>query len=852
MKTILLILLLVFSFNLSAQYNNPYRMTFDGTNYFITNKGNGTVSKLDSSFAHSTVITGLYSPNDIFFGSIAGNSAIMVLDSNIIKLFSPTTYTSLLNIPITGAVEAHDGVYNPNNSNEFFISDRAGNKIIKGVVGSAPFYPITFSTLVSNITKPAGMIFNDQGKLIVVSDTIGSKVYEINISTGGKTTLLSTTLDNFNDIAQDNEGNYYITCWGNNNLYRYDNTLSSPYVVATFNNPSGLYSNLAYDYLGLACYNCQKVEFKYYHLFSPLDDVTTCVSDSFFADFTPTDFGIGTYNGDNKFEVEMSDSNGSFNSPKTIGSTTDSIRPSYIKAAIPVNIYASSGYKYRLKSTSPEHFSYFEKELTILPQPNANINDGDTAYACIGINRAFSVPHDSNYEYSWFPPVGMLTTGPGSFLFTYTSKDSVYPYAFQVKDTSTGCVSLDFFSIRVKASAEITGLQDTLTLCSGDSVDIGVDALPYMYTWQGSSFLDNYSSSNPQFFGTTSTELFVTFSDSSQTCYGTDSVYVTVGNLGIRNQLNNEFTTCVGDTISVGIDSFDYQYSWYGSPNLSSFSSSNPLFYGNQTTQLEVLYSDSLNICSDVDTIRIHVIQLPSFNQWLDSFEVCKNDTLEIGITGNSNYNYTWDSSSLLSDNAISNPLFYANIDSFHTLKLTVMDTSGLCSASQTTVAYVIPEASKPTLIEGLGWIYLVNDYGGTYRWKYFDYNTNRDTFVITDTNALELVSFNFTNAISVEITDSNGCVVESYIYNLIREGVDEYSINLKIVPNPSNGIFYIRTELPMQNVTILDLTGKLINATKLSNSFNYDAKFDTLSSGTYIIEVTTDLGIVRKRVIIN
>ncbi|MBT8326103.1 MAG: T9SS type A sorting domain-containing protein, partial [Bacteroidia bacterium] len=474
------------------------------------------------------------------------------------------------------------------------------------------------------------------------------------------------------------------------------------------------------------------------------------------------------------------------------------------------------------------------------------------AYACIGINRTFSVPHDSNYVYAWFPPVGMQTNGPGEFLFTYTSTDSIYPYAFKVVDTSTGCKSLDFFNIRVKATAEITNLQDSLNLCSGDSIQIGGDDLPYMYTWKGSNSLDNISSSNPIFYGTSSTDIYVSFSDSSQTCSGADTVHIEVANLGIRDQLNNSFTMCVGDTISVGIDSLDYQYSWYGSSALSSFSDANPYFYGSMSTQLEVIYSDSSSICTEEDTININIIQLPLLNNWSDSFQVCKNDTIQIGVPGDTIYTYAWDTSYLLSDTSISNPLFYGTTDSFHTLNLTVSDSSNLCSDTKTTVAYVIPQASKPTLIEGLGWIYLAADYGGSYKWNYFDYNENKDTFVVTDTNALDITTFHFTNAISVEITDSNGCVVESDVYNLIREGVDELSINLKVLPNPSNGSFLIKTEIPMQNLKIVNLQGKIIIHEKLSNFFTFKVKESHLSSGSYIVEITTDLGIVRKRILIN
>ena len=144
---ILYLLILCFISTLSfSQWNNPYRITYDGSSYFVSNKGNGNIVKIDSNFSTSTVITGLTSPNDIFFGTFAGNNTIAVIDTNQVKLYNAGTFASFINIAITGAVEAHDGVINPNNANEIFISDRAGNQIIKASVGPPPFYPITFST----------------------------------------------------------------------------------------------------------------------------------------------------------------------------------------------------------------------------------------------------------------------------------------------------------------------------------------------------------------------------------------------------------------------------------------------------------------------------------------------------------------------------------------------------------------------------------------------------------------------------------------------------------------------------------------------------------------------------------
>ena len=852
MKTFVTIIFLSITNSLFAQYNNPYRVTFDGKNHFITNKGNGTVSRLDSAFKHTSIISGLYSPNDIFFGSFVGNSALIVIDSNTIKLFDPSTYNSFINIPITNAVEAHDGVNNPLNSNEFFISDRAGDKIIKGTIGPAPLYLISFSTLTADVQNPAGMIFNKKGKLVVVSDTTNSQVYEIDVSSGNVDTVLSSSFDNFNDVAQDNEGNYYFTCWGNNNLYRYDSLYKSPTVISTFNNPSGLYSNLNSDYLVLACYNCQKVEFLYYHLFSPLSDITTCPNDSFYVDFTPTYKGIGTYNSNNTFLVELSDSNGNFSAPTVIGSVKDSIRPSTIQSIIKSGSYANSGYKYRIRSTSPEHKSYFEKSITILPQPNSNIHDGDTAYACLGVNRSFSIEHKSSQVYSWLPDTGITEVSPGEYSFTLVSNEAEYPYAFYVRDTVTGCTSSDDLIIKVKSSAELSNFKDSIAMCLGDTIAIGGDKLPYIYNWDNTQVLNSNSLPNPLFFGKNSTLVTLNYSDSSKTCFGEDSVYIEVVELNIRNTISDSIKICNGSSVKLGIDSGNYQYSWTGGNGLSDYSVSNPTFNGTTSNTFYVFLSDSTFVCSDIDTVYVEVIPLPVATNWLDSINLCFKDTIKIGTSSSNHYIYRWDTSSLISNDSISDPLFYGNKEGKTFLNLSITDTITSCLSTIKATINVYPKMPKPEIIEGLGFLYLATDYGGTYKWSYYDYNLQKDTFIITDTNALDRTSFHFTNQIFVIVTDSNGCEHYSDPYNLIIEGVEEHEVSILIRPNPSNGRILIQSDATMTNLRLININGMLVEDYQVRSKLSVDYTFKDIPAGLYFLEIDTELGTIRKRIILN
>jgi hypothetical protein len=559
-----------------AQFNDPYRISYDGENYYISNKGDGTITKTRNGIP-STIITGLHSPNDLFFGAIAGNSVILLLDSNLVKIYDSTSNGLLLTLPITGAQEAHDGIFNPNNTNEFFISDRTGNKIIKGVIGPAPFYPVTFTTLATNIIKPTGMIFNSLGKLVVVSDTVNANIYEINIATGTSSIALSTSIDSINDIAQDNEGNYYITNWGDDILYRFSNTWTNQVAIDTFNQPSGLlkHPHPLIDILLICDTKSQSIEVRNFHSISPKTDMNICGQDSFIVEFFPNSNEIGTYNPGNRFNIEMSDSNGNFTFPIIIGSALSDTPHISIKAAVPSGDYAVSGHKYRISSTSPVVRGWPSRALTINPNPDASLVQGNAIYGCQGgIVKFDHQPYDGNIVTS----VG----GTGSFdeilgregtTYSFLSNvDSIYSYYNSASNISTGCEATYPFTINIGAHLQLT-LADTITMCEEDTISLGVGETPYKFIWSGSDDISSNTDINPMYWGNKSTQLNVEFSDSSQTCTGQDSIYIAVNPKPELSFTLQELEFCIGDTIFRDFtegDSLNFTYINYDQTPLAS------------------------------------------------------------------------------------------------------------------------------------------------------------------------------------------------------------------------------------------------------------------------------------------
>ncbi len=558
-----LIGLLFFVVAANAQYSQPYRMAYDGQNYYITNKGGGTVTKLSANGTTSSIVKGLHSPNDIFYGNLAGNSVIVLLDSNTIKLYDSASFSSLLTIPITGAIDAHDGLFNPNNQNEFFISDRGANKIIKGSIGSAPFYPVTFSTLTSGIIRPAGMIVNADGKLIVVSDTIDGKVHEVDLSSGVKSTVLSSNLDNLNDVAQDAQGNYYLTNWGDNSLYRYSKNWTNRYTVSTYNNPSGLLAINEADFLGLCCSNCNKVEFRLFHLFSPTNDLSLCPGDSLTSSFIPSYRGIGTYDTSNYFTIEISDSNGNFFFGQEIGRIKTSTPPAQIMGKLPLANYADSGYSYRLVSTAPRVVSYFTKTVEIKRAPDVNHFSDDTYYSCVGTPLRIKHSYDSNNKFSFFPPAGISYLDSVTFSSSSTA-DTTLTYICQIVDTSSGCQVTDDFRLIFDSEITFPLLPDSIKLCEGDTATIITGNNGNRYAWAGSSDIKENSSPSIRFFGLENTILFISAIDSQGICSGFDSVKIQVNPSPKLSFTLQELEFCFGDTIDFSDysdDSLNYSYS---------------------------------------------------------------------------------------------------------------------------------------------------------------------------------------------------------------------------------------------------------------------------------------------------
>ncbi len=93
----------------------------------------------------------------------------------------------------------------------------------------------------------------------------------------------------------------------------------------------------------------------------------------------------------------------------------------------------------------------------------------------------------------------------------------------------------------------------------------------------------------------------------------------------------------------------------------------------------------------------------------------------------------------------------------------------------------------------------------------------------------------------SVIITDANGCVltINDIIVDFIA-GINSVASTISVSPNPTNGIVTVSLpELVNANLTVSDITGKLLKNYSISNTQkSVSIDFSDLNSGLYFVKI--------------
>jgi hypothetical protein len=136
------------------------------------------------------------------------------------------------------------------------------------------------------------------------------------------------------------------------------------------------------------------------------------------------------------------------------------------------------------------------------------------------------------------------------------------------------------------------------------------------------------------------------------------------------------------------------------------------------------------------------------------------------------------------------------------------------------------------------------NQLGGTYQW--IDCNTQ--------TNIPGATSQQFTPTLNGDyavIISNNGCTDTSNCYNIMNVGLESVENNvISIYPNPATHVINISSSTLIQQITLMDVSGKVVQYYPNVNQSHLSIYMAELSKGIYLLSVQTPGGITSKRII--
>ncbi|MBN4061812.1 gliding motility-associated C-terminal domain-containing protein [Bacteroidales bacterium AH-315-I05] len=312
--------------------------------------------------------------------------------------------------------------------------------------------------------------------------------------------------------------------------------------------------------------------------------------------------------------------------------------------------------------------------IIVLSLPPADA--GPDLWICPGDSIQLSAT--GGITYVWVPDSAL---SDDSIANPFVNPSDTITYVVTVMGAN-GCVNTDTIRLDVGPVVPTEAGADT-DICTGDTVQIGGSPTApssASVAWSPNSFINDTTLFNPDVFPNTTMFYFAnsTVTTSQMTCFGLDSIEVTVNTLPIVNA-GNETQICIGDTTQLNATG-GVVFAWAPNLFLSDDSIDNPLAFPDDTITYTVNVTDA-NGCSASDAVTIVVNPLPIANAGPDT-SVCPGDTLQFFGTGGVSYN--WDFGDGTTDNS-QTPVHAYAVPGTYNVVLSISD-SNSCVDTDTVV----------------------------------------------------------------------------------------------------------------------------------------------------------------------
>ncbi|MFC1569306.1 SMP-30/gluconolactonase/LRE family protein [bacterium] len=253
--SVLIVFLIIFMQTNAQNYlNEPESVVFDsaGNRYLISNKGNGNIIQMVDGVqtvfnSDQTSIRGLH---------ILGDNLYAACNAGVVG-FNLATGVKTVTIAISGQNFLND--ITSDGTASLYVTDTGVGKIFKVDPGAG-----TSSTFVSGLSSPNGIYFDqNNNRLLVCYWKTNSPISAVNIADGSVTQAAATSLTNLDGITEDSQGRFYISSWGSNAVYRFENAFNgTPEQVSSgHSGPADIFFNQQTNILAVPNMNSNTVDF---------------------------------------------------------------------------------------------------------------------------------------------------------------------------------------------------------------------------------------------------------------------------------------------------------------------------------------------------------------------------------------------------------------------------------------------------------------------------------------------------------------------------------------------------------------------------------------------------------------
>ena len=237
--------------------NLPESVVYDSLNsrYLVSNWGSGNIVQIDSTGTQSIWLSNV----QCYAGLHIRDSALYVACREYgVKGFDLVTGENVLDVDIAGATNIND--ITSDNSGNLYVSYPTGDAIYKINIELEQGWLFTDSGL----DVPNGLYFDDQNdRLLVVSYRMNSPIQEVSLSDSIVSVITYPGLNNLDGISQDNEGNYYVSSWYNNRVYKFDSEFANtPEIFSNHgDDPADIYFDKVNNLLVVPLFFTHQIEF---------------------------------------------------------------------------------------------------------------------------------------------------------------------------------------------------------------------------------------------------------------------------------------------------------------------------------------------------------------------------------------------------------------------------------------------------------------------------------------------------------------------------------------------------------------------------------------------------------------